>query len=84
MNGNTLIIIAALTLTGCASNGGFQNHVAGTSSATEYVRDSRGQTQFRIRDGSVFAPDGNRVARIDSTGRITNSSGATIGRISSR
>ena len=81
MKSHTLIIIAALALTGCASGG--STHV-GKSSTTEYIRDVNGTTQYRIRDGSVFNTNGARVARIDSSGNIFNTSGSRVGKISKR
>ena len=79
MKYNTLIIIAALALTGCASGTGFQNHVAGTASNTQTVRDANGATQYRIREGNVFTANGTRVARIDSSGNIYSTQGSTAG-----
>ena len=81
MKMHTLIIIAALFLTGCASGG--STHV-GKSSDTQTVRDVNGATQYRIRDGSVFNTNGARVARIDSSGNIFNTSGARVGTISKK
>jgi hypothetical protein len=81
MKYNTLIIIAALALSGCASGGSTHS---GKSSDTQTVRDVNGTTQYRIRDSSVFTPNGTRVARIDSSGNIFNTSGARVGKISKR
>jgi hypothetical protein len=81
MKYNTLIIIATLALTGCASGSGAQTS---KSSTTEYIRDVNGITQYRIRDGSVFNTNGARVARIDSSGNIFNTNGARVGKISKR
>jgi hypothetical protein len=81
MKMHTLIIIAALALTGCASGTGFQNHVAGSSpvSNTQTVRDANSATQYRIREGNLFTPNGTRVARIDSSGNIYSTQGSTAG-----
>jgi outer membrane lipoprotein SlyB len=86
MKYNTLIVIATLTLSGCASSNGFQNHVAGSTpaSSTQTVRDVNGATQYRIRDSSVFNTNGARVARIDSSGNIFNTNGARVGRVSNK
>jgi hypothetical protein len=81
MKSHTLIIIAALALTGCASGG--STHV-GKSSTTEYIRDVNGTTQYRIRDGSVFNTNGARVARIDTNGNIFNTSGSRVGKVTKR
>jgi len=77
MKSHTLIIVAALIMTGCASSGG----VASSSGAsnTYSVRDSQGATQYRVRDGAVLTPSGVRVARIDSRGNIYSTQGATAG-----
>jgi hypothetical protein len=81
MKYNTLIIIAALFLTGCASSDGFQNHVAGSSpvSNTQSIRDVNGATQYRVREGNVLTTNGVRVARIDSRGNIYSTQGSTAG-----
>ena len=83
MKYNTLIIIAALALTGCASGDGFQNHVAGSSpvnaSNAQSIRDVNGATQYRVREGNVLTPNGVRVARIDSRGNIYSTQGSTAG-----
>jgi hypothetical protein len=86
MKMHTIIIIATLALTGCASSSGFQHHVAGSTSAsnTQTVRDVNGTTQYRIRDGNVLNTNGARVARIDSSGNIFNTNGARVGKISKR
>jgi hypothetical protein len=86
MKYNTLIVIATLGLSGCASSNGFQNHVAGSTpvSNTQSIRDVNGATQYRIRDGSVFNTNGARVARIDSSGNIFNTNGARVGTISKK
>jgi hypothetical protein len=76
-----IVIIVALALTGCASGG--SSHL-GKSSQTEYIRDANGTTQYRIREGNVFTPNGTRVARIDSSGNIFNTSGSRVGKISKR
>ncbi len=78
-----ITLIATLALTGCASSSGFQNHVAGSTPAsiTQTVRDANGTTQYRIREGNVFTPNGTRVARIDSRGNIFNTSGTRVGRV---
>jgi hypothetical protein len=78
MKYNTLIIIATLVLTGCASGG--SSHM-GKSSPTQTVRDANGTTQYRIREGNVFTPNGTRVARIDSRGNIFNTNGTRVGRV---
>ena len=78
MKYNTLIIIATLALTGCASGNGAQTS---KSSTTEYIRDVNGTTQYRIRDGNVLNTNGARVARIDSSGNIFNTSGSRVGKI---
>jgi hypothetical protein len=56
-------LFIVLALSGC---GATQTHYSGTSkpSDTQYVRDAQGRTQYRIIDGSVYKPDGVRVARI--------------------
>jgi hypothetical protein len=81
MKSHTLIIIAALALTGCASGG--STHV-GKSSTTEYIRDVNGTTQYRIQDGNVFTPNGTRIARINSSGNIFNTSGSRVGKVTKR
>ena len=76
-----IVIVAALALTGCASSDGFQNHVAGSNpvSNTHTVRDVNGTTQYRVREGNVFATNGVRVARIDTNGNIYSTQGPTAG-----
>jgi outer membrane lipoprotein SlyB len=76
-----IVIIIALALTGCASGG--STHMS-RSSDTQTVRDVNGTTQYRIRDSSVFTPNGTRVARIDSSGNIFNTSGGRVGTISKK
>jgi hypothetical protein len=76
-----IVIIATLALTGCASGSGAQTS---KSSATEYIRDVNGTTQYRIRDGNVLNTNGARVARIDSSGNIFNTNGARVGTISKK
>jgi outer membrane lipoprotein SlyB len=73
-----IVIIIALALTGCASGG--SSHTS-KSSDTQTVRDANGTTQYRIREGNVFTPNGTRVARIDSRGNIYNTSGTRVGRV---
>lgn len=53
-------------LSGCATIGSSTR----STSTTEYIRDTKGQTIARIRDGSVYAPNGERTHRIDSQGNI--------------
>jgi hypothetical protein len=76
-----IVIVAALALTGCASGG---SSYTGRSSDTQYVRDTNGQTVYRIQEGSVFKPNGERVARIDSSGNIFTTTGTRVGRISKK
>ena len=63
MNVNTLIIIAAIMLTGC---GQMPQGYSGVSkpSDTVYVRDTSGRTLYRITDGNIYNTSGSRVARI--------------------
>jgi hypothetical protein len=75
-----LILLSSLALGGCSTGGGY----SGRSSDTQYVRDTNGHTVYRIQDGSVFKPNGERVARIDSSGNIFTTTGTRLGKISKR
>ena len=81
MKMHTLIIILALALTGCASGG---SAYTSKSSQTEYIRNTQGTTLYRITEGSVFTPNGTRVARIDSQGNIFTTTGTRLGKISKK
>jgi hypothetical protein len=76
-----LVLSAIIAISGCASSG--SSHV-GKSSDAQYIRDANGTTQYRISEGSVFTPNGTRVARIDSNGNIFNTSGSRVGRVSNK
>lgn len=78
-----IAIIALLTLTGCGTvPPGYST--TSKSSETQYVRDAQGMTVYRIQEGNVFKPTGERVARIDSSGTIWTTTGARLGRISKK
>jgi len=74
------IIVLSMLLTACAGAG----PSSVKSSDTQYIRNTQGQTQYRITDSNVYLPDGTRVARIDSSGSIFNTQGQRIARISRR
>jgi len=72
-----LIILTLCSLTACAQSGGY-----GRSSAyndTQYVRDTKGNTLYKIQDGNIYTPNGTRTAKIDSSGNIYSTRGATAG-----
>jgi len=95
-----IVIVAALALSGCSTYRpkpnaahlvpSFESIPVGSSYSsseslkTQIIRDSRGATQYRIREGNVFTPNGTRVARIDSSGNIFNANGARVGRVSNK
>ncbi len=64
----------AFMVSGCSATG--SGH---TSSNTEYIRNTQGQTVAKIRDGNVYTPQGIRTHRIDSTGNIYSTQGANAG-----
>jgi len=72
--------VCGFMLVGCSTTGSLPTGSTKPSS-TEYIRDNRGVTQYRIREGNVFTPNGARVARIDSNGNIYNTRGQRIGSI---
>lgn len=75
--------LLALSLVGCAS--GPQTSSSSSpirSSNTEYIRNTQGQTEYRITDGNIYKPDGTRIARIDKSGNIFNTTGTRLGKIS--
>ena len=73
----------ALSLVGCASNQSLTPSGYSKQSYNEstYIRSPSGETQFRIQNNNIYKPDGTRVARIDSTGNVFNTSGVRIGKI---
>jgi len=95
-----IVIVVALALSGCSTYHprpnaahlvpSFESIAAGSSYSspkslkTQIIRDANGTTQYRIREGNVFTPNGTRVARIDSQGNIFNTSGNRVGRVSNK
>lgn len=74
--------LLALSLVGCASGPKtLSSSYKASSTNTEYIRNTQGQTEYRITDGNVFTPTGTRVARIDSKGNIFNTQGTRLGRV---
>jgi hypothetical protein len=69
-------------VSGCSTTG--SAHTGSNYTPPVYVRDNMGMTQFKIQDGSVFKPNGERVARIDSSGNIFTTTGTRVGRITKR
>ena len=73
-----IVIISTLVLSGCGTvPTGYSN--SSKPSETQYVRNAQGQTEYRIREGNVFTPNGTRVARIDTQGNIYSTQGSTAG-----
>jgi len=64
----------AFMASGCSATGS-----GTTSSNTEYIRTTQGQTLAKIRDGNVYLPNGVRTHRIDSAGNIYSVQGPTAG-----
>jgi len=77
------LLVCGYMLVGCSTTGSLPTGST-NASPTTFVRDANGTTQYRIREGNVFTPNGTRVARIDSSGNIFNTSGSRVGKISKR
>jgi hypothetical protein len=72
------LLVCGYMLLGCSTTG--SSHTGSSNaSPTTFVRDVNGATQYRIREGNVFTPNGTRVARIDSRGNIYSTQGRTTG-----
>lgn len=69
-------------LSGCSTIG--SAHTGSNYTPPTYVRNAQGITQFKIQEGNVFKPNGERVARIDSSGNIWTTTGVRVGKIGKR
>jgi hypothetical protein len=77
------LLVCGYMLVGCSTTGSLPTGSTNLIPTT-FVRDVNGTTQYRIREGNVFTPNGTRVARIDSNGNIFNTSGSRVGRVSNK
>ena len=66
-------------VSGCSTIG--SAHTGSNYKPPIYIQNTQGQTEFKIQDGNVFKPNGQRVAKIDSSGNIYNTSGVRVARI---
>lgn len=72
-----VIIVFALGLTGCSTT--YSGSATSTPSTTQYIRDANGIAVARISEGNVYAPNGVRTHRIDSSGNIYSTQGSNAG-----
>ena len=77
-----LLLPSVFMFAGCSHTG--YSQVSSKASEAILIRNAQGLTQYRIQDSNVFTLDGTRVARIDSSGNIFNTSGVRVGRVSKR
>ena len=76
------LLLLSLALTGCASTqySGYSSNYT----PPVYVKDLNGMTIYRIQDNSIFKPNGERIARIDSNGNVFSPAGVRLATVNKK